>query len=75
MQINRDGLNRLLKMNDVQLKMIISRLVAESGIDPAQFNIDPSSIESIRRVLSSATDADLERIAEQYAQGRGNKRG
>lgn len=75
MQINRDGLNRLLKMNDVQLKMIISRLVAESGIDPAQFNIDPSSIESIRRVLSSATDADIERIAEQYAQGRGNKRG
>lgn len=75
MQINRDGLNRLLKTNDVQLKMIISRLVAESGIDPAQFNIDPSSIESIRRVLSSATDADIERIAEQYAQGRGNKRG
>lgn len=75
MQINRDGLNRLLKMNDVQLKMIISRLVAESGIDPAQFNIDPSSIESIRRVLSSATDADIERIAEQYAQCRGNKRG
>ena len=70
MQINRDGLEKLLAMNDLQLKMIISRLVAESGIDPAQFNMDTGSIESIRRVLSSATDADLERIAAQYAENQ-----
>ena len=70
MQINRDGLEKLLAMNDLQLKMIISRLVAESGIDPAQFNMDTGSIESIRRVLSSATDADLERIATQYAENQ-----
>jgi hypothetical protein len=55
--------------------MIISKLAAQSGIDPAQFNIDPNSIESIRRVLSSATDSDLERIAEQYANNQRNKRG
>ena len=75
MQINREGLDKLLNMNDIQLKMVITKLVSQSGIDPAQFNIDPSSIESIRRVLSSATDADLARIAEQYAQNQKNKRG
>jgi hypothetical protein len=75
MQINREGLDKLLSMNDFQLKMIISKLAAQSGIDPAQFNIDPNSIESIRRVLSSATDSDLERIAEQYASNQRNKRG
>jgi hypothetical protein len=75
MQINREGLDKLLSMNDFQLKMIISKLAAQSGIDPAQFNIDPNSIESIRRVLSSATDSDLERIAEQYANNQRNKRG
>jgi hypothetical protein len=74
MQINRDGLEKLLAMNDLQLKMIISRLVAESGIDPAQFNMDTGSIESIRRVLSSATDAQLEQIAEQYAKNAQSKR-
>lgn len=74
MQINRESLNKLLSLNDFQLKMMINRLAAQSGIDPAQFNIDPSSIESIRKALSSATDADLERIAKQYAANQVNKK-
>ena len=74
MQINRESLDKLLSLNDFQLKMMINRLAAQGGIDPAQFNIDPSSIESIRRVLSSATDTDLERIAEQYAANQANKK-
>ncbi len=74
MQINRESLDKLLSLNDFQLKMMINRLAAQGGINPADFNIDPSSIESIRRVLSSATDADLERIAEQYAANQANKK-
>ncbi len=74
MQINRESLNKLLSLNDFQLKMMINKLAAQSGIDPAQFNIDPSSIESIRRALSSATDADLELIAKQYAANQVNKK-
>ena len=70
MNINRENLDKLLSLNDFQLKMMISRLAAQSGIDPKDLNIDPSSVESIRRVLSSATDADLERIAEQYAENQ-----
>ena len=70
MQINRDSINKLLSMNDAQLKMIIRHLAAQSGIDPAQFNIDTSSIESIRRALSSATDEDLRSIAEQYEKNK-----
>lgn len=74
MQINRENLEKLLSLNDFQLKMIINRIATEGGIDPAEFNIDPSSIESIRKVLGSATDADLERIAAQFEGKRGNKR-
>ncbi len=74
MQINRENLDKLLSLNDFQLKMMINRLAAQGGINPADFNIDPSSIESIRRVLSSATDKDLERIAEQYAANRSSKK-
>lgn len=66
MQINRENLDKLLSLNDRQLKAIINRIAVQGGIDPAQFNIDPSSIESIRRVLGSATDEDIARIAEQY---------
>ena len=75
MQINRENLEKLLSLNDFQLKMIINRIATEGGIDPAEFNIDPSSIESIRRVLGSATDEDLTRIADQFASGKlGKKR-
>ncbi len=70
MQIDREALDKLLTLNDRQLKMIITKLAAESGIDPADFNIDPKSIESIRNALSSASDEDLKKIAEQYEANR-----
>ena len=74
MQIDRSAIDRLLRLNDSQLKLIINRLAAQSGIDPAQFHMDPRSIESIRQALGSATDDDLRRIAEQYEANK-NKRG
>ena len=70
MQINRENLDKLLSMNDRQLKMIIQHLAAQSGIDPTEFNIDTNSIESIRSALSGATDEDLRRIAEQYEKNK-----
>ena len=70
MEINRDAVNKILTLNDRQLKMIIQSLVRDSGIDPSQFNIDTGSISSIRSALSSATDADLKIIAEQYEAGK-----
>ena len=66
MEINRDSINRLLSLNDRQLKSIIQSLAKESGIDPADFNIDSNSIVSIRSALSGASDEDLRRLAEQY---------
>lgn len=70
MEINRDSINRLLSLNDRQLKSIIQSLAKESGIDPTDFNIDTNSIVSIRSALSEASDEDLRRIAEQYEAGK-----
>ncbi len=74
MQIDRQALEKLLSMNDRQLKTIIDHLVLQSGIDPSQFNMDPSSIESIRHALRTASDDDLRRVAEQYEQNRSKRR-
>ena len=68
MQIDRASLEKLLSLNDRQLKLVINKLATDSGIDPGSFNIDLKDIESIRRALSSATDSDLERVAEMYDQ-------
>ena len=74
MEINRENIDKLLSLSDWQLKMIIQKIANESGIDPHQFNIDTNSIESIRKALSSASDEDLKKIAEQYEQNQKNKR-
>lgn len=74
MEIKRENIDKLLTLSDWQLKMIIQKIANESGIDPRQFNIDTNSIESIRRALSSASDEDLKKIAEQYEQNQKNKR-
>lgn len=66
MQIDRNALDNLLALNDKQLLTIINRLATSSGIDPSDYNIDPSSVASIRSAIRSATDEDLERIVKQY---------
>ncbi len=74
MQIDREAIDKLLTLNDRQLKHIIQKLANESGIDPAQFNIDTQSIASIRSALTNASDKDLQQIAEQYEANK-RKRG
>ena len=74
MEIKRENIDKLLSINDWQLKMIIQKIANDSGIDPSQFNIDTNSIDSIRRALSTATDDDLKQIAEQYEQNQLKKR-
>lgn len=66
MQIDRKALEGLLSLNDKQLLTIINRLVAQSGIDPAEYDIDPNSVSSIRNAIRGASDDDLNRIVQQY---------
>ena len=74
MQLDRASLDKLLTLKDRQLQNIMTRLAAKSGIDPKEFNIDLASVESIRKALTTATDEDLQRIADQYEANKGKKR-
>ena len=74
MQIDRNALEGLLSLNDRQLLTVINRLATESGIDPSQFNIDVSSVASIRQAISGASDEELKSIVDQFEAGK-NQRG
>lgn len=74
MQIDRNALEGLLSLNDRQLLTVINRLASESGIDPSQFNIDVSSVASIRQAISGASDEELKSIVDQFEAGK-NQRG
>ena len=74
MQLDRKTLERMLSLNDEQLKGIIRSLAESSGLDLSEFNISPNDIKSIRNALSGATDEDLRRAAEQMRGFRPPKR-
>ena len=65
MQLDRNAINRMLTLNDDQLKSLIRSLAENSGLDLSAFQISPNDVASIRRALAGATDADLARAAEQ----------
>lgn len=68
MQLDRNAINRMLTLNDAQLKALIRSLAQSSGLDLSAFNISENDVESIRRALAGATDADIARAAEQLGQ-------
>ena len=77
MQIDERMLRKLLAMNDEQLGLMIQKIAAESGIDPAQLGINPQNIESVRSALSSIGEDELEginRLYEDYRRGKRDKK-
>lgn len=72
MQLDRNAINKLLSLNDFQLKIVISRLLKENGIDPSMLNIDTKNMSSIRRSLENATDEDIKRATDFISGFKGN---
>lgn len=72
MQLDRNAINKLLSLNDFQLKVVISRLLKENGIDPSMLNIDTKNMASIRRSLENATDEDIKRATDFISGFKGN---
>ena len=68
MILDRNALNRLLSLNDKQLKAVLERLAAESGLDLSELNVSPDDIASVRSALSGATDRDLEEAARKLSE-------
>ena len=78
-QIDRKTLERLLNLNDDQLRFIIGKAAATTGADLSEFNISADDIAGARKALATATDEDLRRISEQIgnpgAAGRNRRQG
>ena len=74
MQIDERMLKKLLAMDDAQLGLMIQKIAAETGIDPAELGINPQSIESVRSALGSIGEDELEGINRLYEEYRRNKR-
>lgn len=63
MKIDREMLRRILTLDDSQLKFIISRIAAQTGVDISDFDMSPAALAKLRLAVESADDAELEKLA------------
>ncbi len=71
MKIDKKNLDRLLKLNDDQLRRVLAGLLSENGIDPATVPLDRFDMGRLRMVLQSATEEDIQRFLSALGTGQG----
>ena len=69
MKLDRKSLNRLLAMNDTQLRAVMEKLAREYGLDLPAFQVREGDMPALRRAIANATDEDLVKLAEQLQRG------
>lgn len=64
MMLDKNTLDKLLKLPDDSLIAIINKIAAERGIDIKDLNITREQLNSLRSALSSADEHDIARASE-----------
>lgn len=74
MQLDKKSLDRLLTLNDDQLRMVMRGLIQEYGIDPSTVPLEQFDMGKLRAVLAGATDEDVKRFMTMLSGGMGGGR-
>jgi hypothetical protein len=69
MQLDRRSLDRLLRLNDEQLRGVLGKLLAEYGVDVSRVPLAQMDMTALRAVLSAATDEDIARFLQGFGTG------
>ena len=59
MNLDKKSLDRLLKLNDDQLRGVLGKLLSEYGVDVSRVPLGQMDMNALRAVLSAATDEDI----------------
>lgn len=70
MKLDRKALNRLLSMNDAQLRAVVDKLANDYGLDLSALSVRDGDMEGLRRALRSASDEDLLALTRNLRGGR-----
>lgn len=69
MQLDKKSLDRLLKLNDDQLRGVLGKLLSEYGVDASRVPLQQMDMTALRAVLSAATDEDITRFMQMLGGG------
>ena len=64
MQLDRKSLDRLLRLNDEQLRGVLGKLLAEYGVDVSRVPLGQMDMTALRTVLAAATEEDIARLLQ-----------
>ena len=62
MQLDKKSLDRLLALNDDQLRAVMRGLLKEYGVDPSVVPLERFDMSKLRAALSAATEEDVKRF-------------
>ncbi len=66
MQLDKKGLERLLGLNDDQLRVVLGKLLTEYGVDVSRVPLAHMDMTALRSVLAVATDEDITRLLQSF---------
>ncbi len=66
MSLDKKQLDRLLRLNDEQLRGVLGKLLASYGVDTSRIPLDTLDIGALRALLQNATEADMERFLQMF---------
>lgn len=66
MQLDKKSLDRLLRLNDDQLRAVLAKLLTEYGVDVSRVPLAGMDMSALRRLLESATDEDIDRFLQMF---------
>jgi len=62
MQLDKKSIDRLLKLNDDQLRAVIGKLLREYGVDVSRVPLATMDMGALRAVLQMASEEDISRL-------------
>ena len=62
MQLDKKSLERLVKLNDDQLRGVIGKLLTEYGVDVSRVPLASLDMSALRAVLQMASAEDVSRL-------------
>ena len=65
MRLDKRAVERLLRLNDEQLREIMLRLAGENGIDLSGVTLRADDMAGVRQALRMATEEDIAKAAQQ----------
>ena len=66
MQLDKKSLDRLLRLNDDQLRGVLAALLTEYGVDVSRVPLASLDIGALRAILQAATDEDIARFFQTF---------